>query len=182
MAGFAILYLGLKVSRRFLHATRGGENARENGRLQDQSYADDLHDPASPTLSYRPNAAIRGACPHPGQLTALPEHFKELNPKPLGGAPRDLVATGKKIYADGLPEANVPACAACHGPEAKGTGLFPRLAGQLNDYIFRKLTNWSNERGQDPANPDTSAIMEPIAHNLTEAQIAAVVAYVSYLE
>jgi cytochrome c553 len=88
----------------------------------------------------------------------------------------------KKIYADGLPEANVPACAACHGPEAKGTGLFPRLAGQLNDYIFRKLTNWSNERGQDPANPDTSAIMEPIAHNLTEAQIAAVVAYVSYLE
>jgi cytochrome c553 len=118
----------------------------------------------------------------PEMLTALPGHFKDLNPRPLGGAPRDLVAAGKKIYEDGLPEANVPACAACHGPEAKGNGLFPRLAGQLNDYIFRKLTNWSNERGQDPANPDTSAIMEPIAHNLTEAQIAAVAAYVSYLE
>jgi cytochrome c553 len=42
--------------------------------------------------------------------------------------------------------------------------------------------NWSKERGQDPANPDTSAIMEPIAQGLTEPQIAAVAAYLSYLE
>jgi cytochrome c553 len=56
------------------------------------------------------------------------------------------------------------------------------LAGQLHDYIFRKLTNWDKERGQDKANPDNSAIMGPIAHNLTEAQIKAVAAYLSYLE
>jgi hypothetical protein len=42
--------------------------------------------------------------------------------------------------------------------------------------------NWSKERGQDPKNPDVSAIMEPIAHSLTESQIKAVAAYVSYLE
>ena len=30
--------------------------------------------------------------------------------------------------------------------------------------------NWSSERGQDQKNPDTSAIMQPIAHNLTKAQ------------
>jgi cytochrome c553 len=47
---------------------------------------------------------------------------------------------------------------------------------------MRKLTNWDKERGQDPANPDTSAIMQPIAHKLTESQIAAVAAYLSYLE
>ena len=47
---------------------------------------------------------------------------------------------------------------------------------------MRKLTNWSKERGQDPANPDTSAIMEPIAHGLSAAQVAAVAAYLSYLE
>ena len=28
------------------------------------------------------------------------------------------------------------------------------------------LTNWDKERGQDKANPDNSAIMGPIAHNL----------------
>src|SRR5450631_1919287 len=118
----------------------------------------------------------------PSMVAALAAHFKELNPKPLGGAPRELVAAGKKIYEEGLPEANVPPCASCHGPEAKGDGAFPRLAGQLHDYIFKKLVNWSKERGQDPAKPDTSAIMEPIAHGLTEPQIAAVAAYLSYLE
>jgi cytochrome c553 len=56
------------------------------------------------------------------------------------------------------------------------------LAGQLDDYIFNKLTNWSKERGQNAANPDSSAIMEPIAHGLTKPQIEAVAAYVSYLE
>jgi Cytochrome c len=72
--------------------------------------------------------------------------------------------------------------ARCHGPEAKGEGPFPRLAGQLHDYIFNKLVNWSKERGQDPANPDTSAIMAPIAHGLTQSQIKAVAAYLSYLD
>jgi cytochrome c553 len=48
--------------------------------------------------------------------------------------------------------------------------------------MFRKLTNWDKERGQDKDKPDTSAIMAPIAHNLTEAQIRAVAAYLSYLE
>ena len=61
------------------------------------------------------------------------------------------------------------------------TGCFP-VWGQLHDYILRKLVNWSKERGLDPANPDTSAIMEPIAHGLTEPQIKAVAAYLSYLE
>src|ERR1700686_3813527 len=119
----------------------------------------------------------------PSMLTALAAHFKDLNPKPLGGgAPKELVAEGKKIYEEGVPSAEVPPCATCHGPEAKGADAFPRLAGQLNDYMFKKLTNWEKERGQDKAKPDNSAIMQPIAHNLTEAQIKAVAAYLSYLE
>jgi cytochrome c553 len=118
----------------------------------------------------------------PPMLTALATYFKDLNPKPLGGAPKELAATGKQIYEEGVPSAEVPPCASCHGPDAKGADAFPRLAGQLHDYIFRKLTNWDKERGQDKANPDTSAIMGPIAHNLTEAQVKAVAAYLSYLE
>ena len=119
---------------------------------------------------------------NPPMLTALSTYFKDLDPKPLGGAPRELAAAGKKIYEEGVPSAEVPPCASCHGPDAKGADAFPRLAGQLNDYVVRKLTNWDKERGQDKANPDNSAIMQPIAHNLTEAQIKAVAAYLSYLE
>ena len=118
----------------------------------------------------------------PAMLTALAANFHDFDPKPLGGARKDLMAAGKKIYEEGIPAADVPACASCHGPEAKGDGQFPRLAGQLNDYIFNKLTNWTKERGQNPSNPDASAIMQPIAHNLTKPQIEAVAAYVSNLE
>jgi cytochrome c553 len=118
----------------------------------------------------------------PEMLDALAESFHNLNPKPLGGAPKQFVAAGKKIYDEGLPNSDVPPCASCHGPEAKGDGQFPRLAGQLSDYVFNKLANWSKERGQDPAKPDTSVIMQPIAHSLTEQQIKAVAAYLSYLE
>ena len=118
----------------------------------------------------------------PEMQTTLATDFNKLNPKPFGGVQKDLVATGKKIFEEGIANTDVPPCASCHGPEAKGDGQFPRLAGQLPDYVFKKLTNWSKERGQDPAKPDTSAIMEPIAHGLTEPQIKAVAAYLSYLE
>ena len=118
----------------------------------------------------------------PEMLSALANKFNELNPKPLGGAPRELVAAGMKIFEEGVPKSDVPPCASCHGAEGRGLEQFPRLAGQLNDYIFHKLTNWGKERGQIPAKPDSSAIMEPFTHSLTEAQIKAVAAYVSYLE
>ena len=118
----------------------------------------------------------------PAMLAALTTEFKNLNPKPLVGAPTANVAEGKKIYEEGVPSANVPPCASCHGADAKGDGQFPRLAGQLNDYVTRKLTNWDKERGQDKANPDSSTIMQPIAHELTQAQIKSVAAYVSQLE
>lgn len=118
----------------------------------------------------------------PAMIEALTSEFKSLNPKPLGGAPAAHAAEGKKIFQEGIPDKSVPACASCHGPEAKGDGQFPRLAGQLYDYVIRKLTNWEKERGLDKANPDVSAIMQPIAHDLTPAQIAAVAAYVSELQ
>jgi len=119
---------------------------------------------------------------NPPMLEGLSTYFKDLDPKPLGGAPKELVADGKKIYEEGIPSAEVPPCASCHGPDARGADAFPRLAGQLNDYIYRKLTNWDKERGQDKAKPDNSAIMQPIAHNLGDAQIKAVAAYLSYLD
>jgi len=113
----------------------------------------------------------------PAMITALATNFHDLNPKPLGNAPKELVAAGKKIYEEGVPSANVLACATCHGKEAKGDGQFPRLAGQLYAYVTLQLTNWSKERGET-----TSDIMAPIARGLTESQIKAVAAYVSYLE
>jgi len=118
----------------------------------------------------------------PAMINALTTDFNQLNPKPLGGAPKQDLDEGKKIFDNGVAGTNVPPCASCHGPQAKGNGPFPRLAGQLYDYITNKLTNWDKERGQNPSSPDTSAVMQPIAHSLTQPQIKAVAAYLSYLE
>jgi cytochrome c553 len=116
----------------------------------------------------------------PSMLTALAAHFRNLNPGPSGGAPRGSIATGKRIFEEGLPESNVPACSACHGMEGKGQNEIPRLAGQLYPYTVGQLTGWKSERGQGSA-VDTSAIMAPTAHNLTRSQVEAVAAYVSFL-
>src|SRR5664279_5616580 len=56
----------------------------------------------------------------PSMVEALAAHLRELNPEPYGGAPRESLALGKTIFEQGLPESNIPACSACHGPEAKG--------------------------------------------------------------
>ena len=118
----------------------------------------------------------------PSMVTALTAHFKDINPNPIGGAPKEPMALGKTIFEQGLPEANVPACSACHGPEAKGQNEIPRLAGQLFPYTVKELTNWSKERGLGGAKDDTSAIMVPTTHNLTQSQIVAIAAYLSYLK
>jgi cytochrome c553 len=118
----------------------------------------------------------------PSMITALAEKFRDFNPGPLGGAPKDLIAKGQKIFQEGVPDANVAACAACHGPKALGYEQIPRLAGQLYPYLIKELTNWSKERGQNPAKPDTSFIMAPVAHSLTRPQVEAVAAYLSDLK
>jgi len=117
----------------------------------------------------------------PDMRAALAEHFHGLDPRPIGGGPRNLLGTGKRIYDEGIPEANIPACAACHGPDAKGQEAIPRLAGQLYAYTVKELTNWSRERGQGSAKDDTPAVMTPIAHALNPAQVSAIAAYLSYL-
>ncbi|WP_316224765.1 MULTISPECIES: c-type cytochrome [unclassified Bradyrhizobium] len=117
----------------------------------------------------------------PSMISALAAHLKNLDPKPIGGAPRGALGVGKRIYEEGLPESNVPACSACHGPDGKGQNEIPRLAGQLYEYTVGQLTGWAKVRGQG-SGVDTSAVMAPTAHNLTRAQVEAVAAYVSYLQ
>lgn len=118
----------------------------------------------------------------PSMLGALADHFHRLNPAPMADGPHRLMAEGKTIYEEGIPQNNVAACFACHGTEGHGDGEIPRLAGQLYPYVVKALTNWGKERGQGAGKGDTSAIMSPTAHNLTSSEIAAIAAYVSHLK
>lgn len=115
----------------------------------------------------------------PSMTMALAARFKALDPPPYGDGPTDGAALGKKIFEEGLPQANIPACFACHGLGAKGHEEIPRLAGQLYWYLIKVLTNWSKERGQGA--PDISSIMVPTTHNLNRAEVTALAAYLSTL-
>lgn len=59
-------------------------------------------------------------------------------PKGRSGTP-SLIAAGRRIYAEGIPDRAVRACAACHGEAAEGTAGFPRLAGQHATYLHAQL-------------------------------------------
>jgi len=75
-------------------------------------------------------AKIHGVSP--ALRAPLAAHFRDINPSPFGGAPRRFTSVGKKLYEDGVPEANIPACTACHGPEARGEGPRARRTGLPN--------------------------------------------------
>jgi cytochrome c553 len=93
---------------------------------------------------------------------------------PVHGSPSDPaeMAAGKKIFDEGIPSENVPACAACHGEQAQGAGAVPRLAGQHRSYLERQLDAFSS-------NARANEIMHENSKNLTPPQIAQVAAFLS---
>lgn len=94
--------------------------------------------------------------------------------KPVPGTPADPaeVAAGKKIFDEGIPATDVPACAACHGEQAQGAGAIPRLAGQHRSYLEQQLAAFAS-------NARANEIMHDNSKNLTPQQISAVAAYLS---
>lgn len=104
-------------------------------------------------------------------------HFKDLEPPVIRDAPRGLAEAGKKIYEQGLPASNVPACAACHGGDAKGGAEIPSLSGQLFPYTVKELSNWDRER----TGSASTTVMRIVAGNMTKSEIREVAAYVNSL-
>ncbi len=113
---------------------------------------------------------------------AIAKHLSALDAPPAADGPRHLVDAGRKIFAEGSPDGNVPACAACHGEDAHGVDQVPRLAGQSYAYVVDQLIGWDKGfRAKDPvaAGGDDNTML-PIAKGLSKEQIKAVAAFVSY--
>ncbi len=81
-----------------------------------------------------------------------------------------LVARGREIYEKGVESVGVPACAACHGPDAHGMGDFPRLAGQHAQYVMKQLASFQS-------NMRNVAVMHGVAQGLKVEEMRAVAAY-----
>lgn len=117
----------------------------------------------------------------PAIRRAVVSSLSALNPPPAGPGPQSLVAAGRRIYEDGVSRDNVPACANCHGPDGKGSGAVPRVAGQIYPYAVKVLTHWAiinREHDREGG----AAVKSEIEHKLTQSEIEAVAAYISNLE
>lgn len=98
----------------------------------------------------------------------------------VGQANKELAAAGEVIYRAGIPEKNVAACMACHGPSGSGIELasFPALGGQHADYTADQLKQF---RVGERTNDGDTLIMRSIAARLSDREIEAVSAYISGL-
>lgn len=107
-------------------------------------------------------------------IEALAQYYSAQTPGPGRTGNATLIAKGKEIYTSGLPDAGVPACAACHGPDAHGMADFPRLAGQHSQYILKQLRSFQN-------NMRDVAVMHGVAQPLDTGAMQAVAAYLESL-
>ena len=97
--------------------------------------------------------------------------------KPGAAKNKATVDLGKKIYRGGISEKNVPACAACHGPNGAGIpAQFARLGGQHQEYTSAQLTAFRSGTRKN------NATMTTIAKRLSDDEMLAVSDYIAGLK
>ncbi|MGN6528599.1 MAG: c-type cytochrome [Burkholderiaceae bacterium] len=108
------------------------------------------------------------------QITGLAAYYAA-QPAPVA-RPAGLVfpRDGEALFKLGAPDRGVPACRTCHGDNGQGQGAFPRLAHQHGPYVVRQLEIL--REGGD--NRPLGAVMNPVAHGLSDDDIRAVAAYI----
>jgi cytochrome c553 len=111
----------------------------------------------------------------PSTARGLAAYFSTLPPKAAKDGDSELVAEGRSIFENGVPDENIVACQACHGPEAQGVREIPRLGGLSYNYLKQRLGQWSQGY-------DASAIPMPkVAKSLSANQIADLASFLSFI-
>ncbi len=107
----------------------------------------------------------------------LAAYFATIAPKPANDGDRNLAARGRTIYLEGIPEANIASCYACHGPNAEGVRDIPRLGGLAYFYLKERLVQWGQGYHSGPASP-----MPLVARQLGPNEIEALASYLSFVK
>jgi cytochrome c553 len=113
----------------------------------------------------------------PQTVRDLAAYFSSLPTTTAGDGDHELAAFGRTIYQQGLPNANIAACVACHGPNAEGVAEIPRLGGLAYTYVKRRLQQWG-----EGYHATARAPMPRIASMLSRDQIEALASYLSFVK
>ena len=106
----------------------------------------------------------------------LADYFATIPPRPANDGDRDLAARGRALYMDGVPEANIVSCYACHGPNGEGVRDIPRLGGLAYSYLKARLEQWGQGYHSGGGTP-----MPMVAQELGPAEIEALASYLSFV-
>lgn len=106
----------------------------------------------------------------------LASYFASIPPKPANDGDSTLASRGKTIYLEGIPEANIVSCYACHGPNAEGVRDIPRLGGLSYSYLKGRLEQWGQGYHSTPGSP-----MPMVATHLGPEEIEALTSYLSFV-
>lgn len=112
------------------------------------------------------------------QMRDLAAYFGSQTLKGDQAKNKDTIAAGQKLFRAGDASKGLPACAGCHGPAGAGIpAQFPRIGGQLSDYIETQLKSFRDgTRANDP-----NKMMRTVALKMTDAEIKAVSDYIAGL-
>jgi len=107
----------------------------------------------------------------------LGAYFSSQQQKAVSGETSEV---GKKLYFGGDVERGITACIACHGVDGSGMSQagFPALAGQSATYLKSQLEKFRSKN----RNNDNNAMMQGVAFNLEDDEIAALVQFMSTMK
>jgi cytochrome c553 len=112
----------------------------------------------------------------PDAVRELAAYFATIPPRAAGDGDRSLAARGRAIYMEGIPEANIAACYACHGPNAEGVREIPRLGGLSHFYLKARLQQWNQGYHSTAGSP-----MPVVARSLGSDEVEALTSYLSFV-
>lgn len=106
-------------------------------------------------------------------LTSVAEYYAQRAPAPGEAGDPKAVARGRELYERAHLPGQYPACALCHGANAEGLSVFPRLAGQRAAYLTRQMQVQRVGLREDAA----LSVHGTILRTLTDSDIDALAAY-----
>jgi len=107
-------------------------------------------------------------------IEALSTYYAAQAPSRAKTGDAKRIARGKQIFEEGVTSQGIPACATCHGSQAHGNNIFPRLAGQHADYLIKQALVIQRDLRAAP-------VMHEVIKDLSQDQMRAVATYVESL-
>src|ERR1700720_3675376 len=107
-------------------------------------------------------------------IEALSTYYAAQAPSRAKTGDANLMARGKQIFDQYITSQGIPACASCHGPQARGNDIFPRLAGWVPDYLVKQALVIQRTLRAAP-------VMHDVIKDLSQDQMRAVATYLESL-